>query len=122
VMDLAHSKGVEFTWYDSDGNLRQLIPDYFDVGINCIAPCEVAADMQPNELRRDFGKDLRMLGGIDKREIARGKDSIDTEIERLKPVIDEGGFLPAIDHSVPSDISWDDYQYFIERITKAVGF
>lgn len=120
-MDLARSLGIEMTWYDSDGNLRQLIDDYFSVGINCLAPCEVAADMQPNELRRDFGRELRMVGGVDKREIARGKASIDAEIKRLRPIIEEGGYVPSIDHSVSSDISWDDYQYFIDRLRIALG-
>ncbi|MHB9133576.1 MAG: uroporphyrinogen decarboxylase family protein [Armatimonadota bacterium] len=119
VMDLAHEKGVEFTWYDSDGDVRLFIPDYLEVGINTLAPCEVAANMDPVALRKQFGRDLRMIGGVDKREIANGKAAIDAEIARLQPVIDEGGYLPAIDHSVSADISLDNYRYFIEAIQRA---
>lgn len=121
VMDLAHQCGVTLTWYDSDGDLRQLIGDYLEVGINCLAPCEVAAGMSAPELRARWGRDLRLIGAIDKREIAKGPAAIDAEIERNRPVIEEGGFLPAIDHSIPADVSLDNYRYFLEKIQQAVG-
>ena len=121
AMQAAQAKGIDLTWYDSDGDLRQLIPDYLDVGIHTLAPCEVAANMVPSALRREFGKDLRLIGGIDKRAVARGRAAIDAEIERNRAVIDEGGFLPAIDHSVSADISFDDYRYFLEAIQQALG-
>ena len=121
VMDLAHDKGVRMTWYDSDGDLRLLIGDYLEVGINCVAPCEVAAGMSAPELRTQWGKDLRLIGSIDKREITKGHAAIEAEIERNRPVIEDGGFLPAIDHSVPADVSLDNYRYFLERIQSVVG-
>ncbi|HEY3376776.1 MAG TPA: uroporphyrinogen decarboxylase family protein [Armatimonadota bacterium] len=121
TMELAHSIGVEFTAYDSDGDVREFIPDYLNVGINGLAPCEVAANMIPSELRKQFGRDLRMIGGIDKREVARGKAAIDAEIERNKSLIDEGGYIPSIDHSVSSDISFDNYRYYLDAIQKALG-
>jgi uroporphyrinogen decarboxylase len=122
AMATAHRHGVRYTWYDSDGDLRQLIPDYLDAGINGISPCEVAASMDPVALRRQFGRDLRMVGGVDKREIARGRAAIDAELDRLRPVIDDGGFLPAIDHSVSSDISLADFCYYTERLVGMLGY
>jgi len=29
--------------------------------------------------------------------------------------LDEGGYLPAVDHSVPHDISFENYTYYAER-------
>lgn len=120
AMDAAHSHGVELTWYDSDGDVRALVPGYLEVGINGVAPCEVAAGMVPTELRARFGRELRIIGGIDKREVARGRAAIDAELERNRPLIEEGGFVPAIDHSISADISWDNYQYFVERLLEAL--
>jgi uroporphyrinogen decarboxylase len=119
AMAFAHEKGIDLTWYDSDGDLRLLIPDYLSVGINTVAPCEVAASMDPVALRRAFGRELRMIGGFDKRVVARGPAAIDAEFQRLRPVIAEGGFLPAIDHSVSADISWDHYRYFMDAACRA---
>lgn len=120
MMGRAHELGVKLTWYDSDGDVRPLIPDYLSVGINTLAPCEVAAGMVPVQLREEFGRDLRIIGGIDKRQIAKGPEAIDAEIERNVPLIREGGFVPGIDHSVSSDISFENYRYFLERLREAV--
>ncbi len=121
AMDWARQEGVGLTWYDSDGDLRLLVPDYLSIGINGLAPCEVAAGMDPVELRRRFGQELRLIGGFDKRLVARGRAAIDAEFLRLQPLIEEGGFLPAIDHSVSSDISFDDYRYYVDAAQKASG-
>jgi uroporphyrinogen decarboxylase len=120
AMDFAHGKAIDLTWYDSDGDLRPFAPDYLSVGINGLAPCEVAAGMAPTELRRRFGRDLRLIGGLDKREVAKGRRAIDAELERNQPVIAEGGYMPAIDHSVSADISFGDYCYFVEALQRAL--
>lgn len=114
VMDFAHSNGVKFAWYDSDGDIRAFIPDYFDCGINILAPCEVAAGQDPCELRKKYGRELRMIGGFDKRIVAKGPEAIDAEFKRLFPVIREGGYLPAIDHSISADISFSNYRHFLK--------
>lgn len=121
AMALARELGIRCSWYDSDGDVQAFIPDYLDAGIDCLAPCEVAAGMDPVELRRTFGPALRMIGGFDKRIVACGPAAIDAEFARLRPLIAEGGFIPAIDHSVSADISWDHYRYFIDAVQRALA-
>ncbi len=121
AMDLARELGIRYTWYDSDGDVRPFIPDYLEVGIDCLAPCEVAAGMDPLELRRAFGRDLRLIGGFDKRIVAQGPAAIDAEFARLRPLIETGGFVPAIDHSVSADISWDNYRYYLDALQQSLG-
>ena len=116
AVKLGKELGIDFIWYDSDGDLRKFIPNYLSAGIDTFAPCEVAAGMDPVELRRMFGKSIKIIGGFDKRIVATGKDAICKEFTRLTPVIREGGFIPAIDHSVSSDISWDNYRHFIDGL------
>jgi uroporphyrinogen decarboxylase len=77
--------------------------------------------MDPGGLRAEYGRRIKMIGGFDKRIVAAGKAAIDAEFKRLKPVIREGGYLPAIDHSVSADISWDAYRYFVEACVAASG-
>lgn len=120
TMDFAHQHGVNLTWHDSDGDSRLLLPDMLAVGVNSTCPCEVAAGMDPVALRQQFGRDLRIGGGFDKRIAAKGPDAVTCELERLAPVIRDGGFVPGIDHSVPADVSWDNYRRYIDLITKAV--
>jgi len=53
-------------------------------------------------------------------EIAEGLAAIDAEIERNRALIVEGGFVPAIDHSVSADISFSNYCHFLERLQRAL--
>lgn len=120
TMVFARKHGIDLTWHDSDGDCRLLLPDMISAGVNSTCPCEVAAGMDPVALRNQFGCELRIGGGFDKRIIPKGADAVNKELARLAPVIREGGFIPGIDHSVPADVSWDDYRYYIDAISKTV--
>ena len=112
--DYAAQHGVDITWYDSDGCLFPVMDLYREAGITGFTPLEVAAGMDPVEVRRRYGKWVRMSGGFDKRILARDKAGIAGEVQRLRPVIDEGGYMPACDHNVPPDVSLDNYAFFAE--------
>ncbi len=120
VIDFARSRGVHYFGLDSDGRVDLLIPVWMDAGLDILYPFEVAAGMDVGEVRRKFGRGLRIWGGVDKRALALGRGAIDAEIERRKPLIAEGGYVPTLDHSAPPDISYSDYCYFMERLRAAL--
>lgn len=120
TMAFARAHGVDLTWHDSDGDCRLLLPDMLSVGINSSCPCEAAASMDPVALRHQFGRDLRIGGGFDKRIVSQGAGAVKKEFDRLAPVIREGGFIPGIDHSVPADVSWDDYRRYMDLLINVV--
>ena len=119
-MAFAREHGAYLTWHDSDGDCRLLLPDMLGAGVNGTHPCEVAAGMDPVALRRQFGRDLRMGGGFDKRIVARGPEAVRHEFARLAPVIREGGYVPGIDHSISADVSWDNYRCYLDLLIRAV--
>ncbi|MDR1144752.1 MAG: hypothetical protein LBK71_01270, partial [Verrucomicrobiales bacterium] len=94
AMDFAHAHGITLTWHDSDGDYRLLLPDMLSVGVNSTCPCEVASGMEPVSLRQQFGKELRIGGGFDKRIVPLGRAAVAQEFARLRPVIEEGGYIP----------------------------
>jgi len=94
---------------DSDGFIGELIPLWLEAGVNACDPIEVAAGNDINEFRKRFGKNMAYRGGVDKREMAKGGIHIEKEMERLAPVIKDGGFVPSCDHGVPSDVSWPNF-------------
>jgi len=116
MMEFAHAHGIDLTWHDSDGDCRLLLPDMLAVGVNSTKPCEVAAGMDPVALRRQFGRDLRIGGGFDKRIVAAGPEAITQEFARLEPVIRDGGFVPGIDHTISADISYDNYRFYLDAL------
>ena len=116
VVDFLISRKVPFIGLDSDGQIDSLIPVWLDAGLNFLYPFEAQAGMDVIEVRKKYGKDLRIWGGVDKRVLASGPEAIDKELDRLKPLIDEGGYISSTDHSCPPDISFPNYCYYMRRL------
>ena len=114
VNDYLHSKGIDIIGVDSDGRLDKLIPLWLEGGINFVYPNEVAAGNDVVALRKRFGREMRLIGGIDKRALAKGRDAIKEELDRRLPLVADGGYLPSVDHSVPPDISFNNYMTYLE--------
>ncbi len=116
VVDFVRSRGVEWISLDSDGDITELIPVWLDAGINILYPFEAQAGMDVLAVRREYGRDLRMWGGINKRALATGPEAIDAELERVRPLVEEGGYIPGLDHSMPPDVSFANYCYYMEKL------
>jgi uroporphyrinogen decarboxylase len=114
LVEFLKSHGTRYVWLDSDGNPEALVPQLMDAGIDVLWPLERASDMDPVRIRKKFGRGLRLSGGVDKREIAKGRAAIDAHLQALIPVVEDGGFIPTIDHTVPPDISWDNFRYYMD--------
>lgn len=122
VTEFLRARGVTQIWFDSDGNFEVLIPLLLEAGVTCIWPLEAAAGMDPRSLRREYGRDLALSGGLDKREIAKGKKEIEREImDKVPALVAKGGYIPTLDHSFPPDISYPNFQYYLEVKRRALA-
>ncbi|MCY3021090.1 MAG: hypothetical protein NTW87_18910 [Planctomycetota bacterium] len=115
MVEYFHARGIRHVGIDTDGNCEPLIPLMLDAGIDFLWPIERAANMDPVALRRKFGRGLRLWGAVDKRELARGPEAIDAHLRELVPLIEEGGFIPTVDHTVPPDVSFGNFCYYMRR-------
>jgi uroporphyrinogen decarboxylase len=115
VVDFLKSHGVRYIAVDTDGNPEAVVPMMMDAGVDVLWPLERAADQDPVRLRKKFGRALRLWGGVDKRVLAEGPAAIDEHLAAMRPLIEEGGFIPAVDHTVPPDVSWPNFQYYMRR-------
>ena len=95
-----------------------LVPMLMDAGVDILWPLERAADQDPVRLRKKFGRSLRLWGGVDKRVLTQGPAAIDAHLREFIPLIEEGGFIPTVDHTVPPDVSWENFQYYMEQKTR----
>jgi uroporphyrinogen decarboxylase len=122
IVELARSHGVDIFFFDSDGNINLMLPHLLEAGINLFYPVECAAGLDPLTLRATYGRDLRMIGGIDKRALATSKPAIRAELERkVPPLIADGGYIPRVDHSVGTDISLEHFRYYMEVLLEIYG-
>jgi hypothetical protein len=113
VLDIYKKNGTRFSFVDCDGDFRLLMPAWLNNGVNIMFPLEVNAGLHPENLRRE-NPGVRMMGGFDKVALLEGKDAIKGELNRLKPLVNEGGFIPHVDHRVQADVTYKNYLYYLE--------
>jgi hypothetical protein len=107
---------------DSDGYIGELLSLFIEAGFDATWPVEVAAGNDLVTYRRQYGQRIAFGGGIDKRALAAGGAVMQSELDRLAPVIRSGGYLPGCDHGVPPDISWPNFVAYSRRLAELTGW
>ncbi len=121
VCDWLRRQGIPHIGLDSDGDIRSLIPLWLDAGIDHLWPFEVQSGMDVVAIRHQYGRRLAIMGGIDKRVLSRGGDAMRREVDRVMPLVEQGGYLPELDHSVPPDVSWKNFCDYITYLKLRLG-
>ncbi len=115
LVEFLKSNGVTYVTMDSDGDITPLVPALIESGIDCLWPLEPAAGMDILAIRKEFGTDLRLWGGIDKLEIAKGKKEIEAELyKKIPPLIEQGGYIPHLDHHAQPDMPYENFLYYLD--------
>ncbi len=116
-----HAAGIDLWWTDCDGDVRPLLPHFLEGGINCLFPFEVHSCTHPRALLDQYGKQLRIMGGVDKMELARGPEAIKSYLESLVPIVERGGYIPFCDHRCPPNVKPADYLYYLDLKERMFG-
>jgi hypothetical protein len=120
LIDTYRRAGVRYMLLDSDGRVDKLIPCWLDSGFDILSPVEVGKwQADPRQLRAQYGKRLRMMGGVDKHIIPQGEEAIRNHLEPLREVAAEGGYIPLPDHRIPPTTSFDQFKTYV-RVFKEV--
>ena len=119
AVEWAHNKGIKAHLH-SCGDINPLIPELIDIGIDAINPLEVKAGMNPIEIKKKYGKDVVLHGGINA-VLWDDMDAITTEMKKAVPLMKEsGGYIFSSDHSIPSSVSLENFRQIIE-LAKRLG-
>ncbi len=122
IAECCRKNGVDVIWVDCDGKIDDLLPLWLDAGINCMFPIEIGTwGADPLKFRRQYGKELLMMGGFDKHLLAKGPSAIESEVRRLAPLVEEGGYIPFCDHRVPPDVPLKNYMFYLEKVREIWG-
>jgi hypothetical protein len=113
--------GIDIWYTDCDGNVRPIMPFFLEGGINCLFPYEVNSCVHPSVLLNQYGKQLRIMGGVDKLELGAGKPAIKAYLESLIPLVERGGYIPFCDHRCPPNVDPDDYLYYLDLKEQLFG-
>ena len=114
ITDVLKKHGCDVSWTDCDGNVCPILDQFLAGGINCMFPVEVNAGSDPVKIRETCGQAMRMVGGVDKMALDKGPKAIEAELLRILPVVEDGGFIPTVDHRVPASCSLDHYRFYVK--------
>jgi len=122
VWDLLSSRGTRVFNLDSDGSISAVIDALLEAGVNTMHPMEPAAGMDIVKLRRQYGRRLATMGGIDKFVLRRSKQEIRRELEyKMQPLMREGGTVFGLDHRIPNGTPLENYRYYVALGREILG-
>ena len=112
--------GIDLWYTDCDGDVRPILPFFLEGGINCLFPFEVMGCAHPAELLNRY-PELRIMGGVDKIELAKGPEAIKRYLDTLVPLVERGGYIPFCDHRCPPNVKVEDYLYYLKLKQEMFG-
>jgi hypothetical protein len=124
VLKVLKQFNVQTIIFQTFANARIYIPLILKWGFNTLWACEVNIQaMDYRTIRESFGKELRLIGGIDLDALRNSKEDIRREIEeKVPPLIADGGYVPVADGRVREDVPFDNYVYYRELLGKVTKY
>lgn len=117
--DWGHAKGMRVK-YHSCGDIRPLLPELVEIGIDGLHPLEVKAGMDPVKVKQEFGDRLLLHGGMDAL-LWEDVEAMEANVRKLLPTLmASGGYMFSTDHTVPSSVSLADFRRIVE-VARDVG-
>ena len=94
--------------YHCCGSLREIIPDLLEMGMDVLNPVQCnCPGMDPSELKREYGRALSFMGGVDTQHLLPTADADDVygaTVRLLEDMTaDGGGYILAGSHAVPPE-------------------
>lgn len=105
--------------YHSDGDVRTIIPELIEIGLDVLNPIQPAC-MDPAELKRQYGRNLCFWGTIDEQGTLPFGTPADVRAEvlaRLGTVGHDGGLIIGPTHHVQLDTPLENFWAMVETIT-----
>ena len=113
-----HAEDISL-WLHSCGDVRALIPDLINVGLDVLQPLQVAAGMDLRGLLPEYGEKLVFFGNISATAMSGPPGPLEAEIRaKLSLGCKRSGYIYHSDHSVPPEVSFDRYQKIMEWVRR----
>jgi uroporphyrinogen decarboxylase len=116
IIKVCHGAGLPVI-YHGCGNASAIYDDYIEIGLDSYNPLEAKAGLDVIDLRRKYGHRMGFCGNID--ALAWANDSLDdlkAQVLRKMNAAKGGGYIMQSDHSVPSNVSAERYEFVLNLI------
>jgi hypothetical protein len=96
------------------GDLTSLLPPLIEAGINGLWISNIRnTGMEYSRLRRTFGTDVALIGGIDSTALSRDESAITRAVEEtVPPLLESGHYLPCLDDRPRSNVPFVLYCFY----------
>ncbi len=122
IIEVCHDSGIPVI-YHGCGNVSRILEDFIEIGVDAYNPLEAKAGLDAVELRRAFGHRLGMCGNMDVYEWAHaGMDRLREIVLTKLNAAKGGGFIFQSDHSVPSNVSGERYDFVVGLVREHGGY
>lgn len=116
VIDYCHSQNLPVI-YHGCGNATDIFPDMIEMGLDVYNPLESKSGMDVIDKRKKFGHDIAFCGNIDALHWGTADlEDLKTEVLTKMNAAKGGGYIMQSDHSVPSNVSAERYEYVLNLI------
>ncbi|MDA0321627.1 MAG: hypothetical protein O2923_02775 [Verrucomicrobia bacterium] len=114
VIEVLQRHGVRWIVFVTYANARALLRDVIDAGFNVLWAVETESTaMDYGSIRREYGRDLRLIGGIDLDVLMGDEAAIRHElVTKVPPLLADGGYIPLADGRVRSSVPFRNYEYY----------
>ncbi len=118
IVDLCHGKGLPVI-YHGCGNVYRIFEDFIKIDVDSYNPLEAKAGFDVVDLRRKYGHQIGFCGNMDVITWADGSKEELREVVLTKlNAAKGGGYIFQSDHSVPSNISGEKYDFVVKLVRK----
>jgi uroporphyrinogen decarboxylase len=102
------------------GDLSTLLPMLVDAGINGFWISNImSAGMEYGALRREYGVDMALIGGIDSTALLRDEAAVRRAVEdTVPPLLADGHYLPCLDDRPRDNVSFPMYAFYREVLAE----
>jgi len=116
TFDYAHSLGLPVIVH-SCGFIEPLVGGLIEAGMDCLQAMEVKAGMDLVSLKQAYGDRIAFMGGMDVRPlVANDRRAVEAELaSKLPAAMAGGGYCLHSDHSIPDQVEYETYRFFVER-------
>ncbi len=105
--------------YHSDGNIKRIIPELIEIGVDVLNPIQPAS-MDPAQIKSEFGDRLCFWGAIDEQHTLPFGSAADVAAEvrlRMETIGRGGGLILAPTHHVQLDTPLENFWAMVNTIT-----
>ncbi len=123
VVDALDAAGVRHRVLWTAGKVLGLVPLWMDAGVNGLFLNQYAqVDITCRGMRRRFGPELRLFGGVNWQAALAGPAALDVFLRsEVRPVLEEGGMVPYLDDTVRVYMPYDTFCAYRARLDALVA-